>query len=142
VLDFGLAKAVDSDATSSSTGLSNSPTITAMGTQAGVILGTASYMSPEQARGQSGDHRSDVCSFGVVLYEMLTGRPPFQGGTVSDVLASVLAREPDLASLPPDLAPRLSELVKRCLEKHPRRRWQAMGASGCTTSTEAHLRAG
>ena len=68
-----------------------------MGTQAGMILGTASYMSPEQARGLGGDHRSDVFSFGVVLFEMLTGRQPFQGDTVSDVLASVLAREPDPA---------------------------------------------
>ena len=107
--------------------IANSPTLTAMGTQAGMILGTASYMSPEQARGMSGDHRSDVFSFGVVLYEMLTGRQPFQGETVSDVLASVLARDPDLAALPPDLSPRLSELVERCLEKQPKRRWQAMG---------------
>ena len=98
-----------------------------MGTQAGMILGTASYMSPEQARGLGGDHRSDVFSFGVVLFEMLTGRQPFQGDTVSDVLASVLAREPDLAHLPSDAAPRLTELVKRCLEKHPKRRWQAIG---------------
>ena len=128
VLDFGLAKAgAESSSSPVSASLANSPTLTAMGTQAGMILGTASYMSPEQARGMSGDHRSDVFSFGVVLYEMLTGRQPFQGETVSDVLASVLAREPDLAALSPDLAPRLSELVKRCLEKHPRRRWQAMG---------------
>jgi Tol biopolymer transport system component len=98
-----------------------------MGTQAGMILGTASYMSPEQARGLSGDHRSDVFSFGVVLYEMLTGRQPFQGDTVSDVLASVLAREPDLAALPKDLSPRLTALIVRCLDKHPKRRWQAMG---------------
>ena len=128
VLDFGLAKAgTETDTASHSASVANSPTITALGTQAGMILGTASYMSPEQARGLSGDHRSDVFSFGVVLYEMLTGRPPFQGETVSDVLASVLAREPDLAALPNDLSPRLTELVTRCLEKHPRRRWQAMG---------------
>ena len=98
-----------------------------MATQAGMILGTASYMSPEQARGMTADHRSDIFSFGVVLYEMLTGRQPFQGETVSDVLASVLARDPDLASLPPDLAPRLSDLLRRCLEKQPKRRWQAIG---------------
>jgi serine/threonine protein kinase len=96
-------------------------------TQAGMILGTASYMSPGQARGQSGDHRSDTFSFGVVLFEVLTGAQPFQGDTVSGVLASVLARDPDLLSLPADLAPRLSDLVKRCLEKHPKRRWQAIG---------------
>jgi serine/threonine protein kinase len=129
VLDFGLAKASEGAEAGGGHGgtIANSPTLTAMGTQAGMILGTASYMSPEQARGASGDHRSDVFSFGVVLYEMLTGRQPFQGDTVSDVLASVLARDPDLAQLPPDLSPRLSELVKRCLDKHPKRRWQAIG---------------
>jgi serine/threonine protein kinase len=128
VLDFGLAKASpERGAGESSASLANSPTLTAMGSQAGMILGTASYMSPEQARGLSGDHRSDIFSFGVVLYEMLTGRQPFHGETVSDVLASVLAREPDFAALPGDLSPRLTELVTRCLEKHPKRRWQAMG---------------
>ena len=128
LLDFGLAKGADDrEPNSSSASLANSPTLTAMGTQAGMILGTASYMSPEQARGQRGDHRSDVFSFGVVLYEMLTGRQPFAGGTVSDVLASVLAREPDLGALPAGTPPRLAELVKRCLEKPPRRRWQAIG---------------
>jgi serine/threonine protein kinase/Tol biopolymer transport system component len=131
VLDFGLAKVSATDASDAiaggSTAMANSPTLTAMGTQAGMILGTASYMSPEQARGMSGDHRSDVFSYGVVLYEMLTGRQPFQGDTVSDVLASVLAREPNLDALPHDVSPRLKELVARCLEKHPKRRWQAIG---------------
>jgi len=146
VLDFGLATAAstgggsrlpEQDPSPNAMSLANSPTLTAMGqlrqgygaqgTQAGMILGTASYMSPEQARGLAADHRSDIFSFGVVLYEMLTGRQPFQGDTVSDVLASVLAREPDLSSLPPDLAPRLSELLRRCLEKHPKKRWQAIG---------------
>jgi tRNA A-37 threonylcarbamoyl transferase component Bud32/Tol biopolymer transport system component len=130
VLDFGLAmigSGPSGAAEATADVMSNSPTITAMGTQAGMILGTASYMSPEQARGASGDHRSDVFSFGVVLFEMLTGRQPFQGDTVSDVLASVLAREPDLAALPQDLPPRLTHLIRRCLDKHPKRRWQAMG---------------
>ena len=127
VLDFGLATVGDADRPSAGESLANSPTLTAMGTQAGMIIGTASYMSPEQARGMAADHRSDIFSFGVVLYEMLTGRQPFQGETVSDVLASVLAREPDLSSLPPDLAPRLSELLRRCLEKQPKKRWQAIG---------------
>jgi Tol biopolymer transport system component/predicted Ser/Thr protein kinase len=127
VLDFGLAKAADADPGSPNMSLANSPTVSAMATQAGIILGTASYMSPEQARGMAADHRADIFSFGVVLYEMLTGRQPFQGETVSDVLASVLAREPDLGSLPPDIAPRLTELLNRCLQKQPKRRWQAIG---------------
>jgi eukaryotic-like serine/threonine-protein kinase len=125
VLDFGLAKAVETDASRGS--MSDSPTLSMMATQAGIILGTAAYMSPEQAKGFPADHRSDVFSFGVVLYEMLTGRQPFQGETAPDVLASVLVRDPELSTLPPDLNPRLSEILRRCLEKSPKRRWQAMG---------------
>ena len=125
VLDFGLAKAVETDRPGAST--ADSPTLSMMASQAGIILGTAAYMSPEQAKGFPADHRSDVFSFGVVLYEMLTGRQPFQGETAPDVLASVLVRDPELTKLPPDLNPRLPEIVKRCLEKSPKRRWQAMG---------------
>ena len=125
VLDFGLAKAAGPEPSSSS--IANSPTISAMATQAGVILGTAAYMSPEQAKGFPADHRSDVFSFGVVLYEMLVGRQPFQGETVSDVLASVLVREAELDGLPSALNPRLPDLIRRCLEKSPKRRWQAIG---------------
>ena len=125
VLDFGLAKASDRDsATSASAAMS--PTVSAF-SQAGMILGTASYMSPEQARGYAADHRSDIFAFGIVLYEMLTGRQPFPGETISDVLAAVLARDPDLGALPADLSPRLIDLVKRCLEKNPKKRWQAIG---------------
>jgi serine/threonine protein kinase len=91
VLDFGLAKAIQSAPANAN--LSNSPTLTAMGTNAGMIVGTAAYMSPEQARGENTDGRTDVFSFGCVLYEMLTGRQGFQGKTVADILASVLARE-------------------------------------------------
>jgi serine/threonine protein kinase/Tol biopolymer transport system component len=127
VLDFGLARITERNDASSSATVANSPTMSALGTQAGIILGTASYMSPEQARGYTADHRSDIFSFGVVLYEMLTGRQPFPGETISDVLASVLARDPDLGALPADLSPRLIELVKRCLEKNPKKRWQAIG---------------
>ncbi len=104
-----------------------SPTLSLLATQAGVILGTAGYMSPEQAKGLPADHRSDVFSFGTVLYEMLSGRQPFHGDTAPDILASVLAREPDLTVLPPNLNPRLVELLRRCLEKDPKRRWQAVG---------------
>ena len=107
--------------------LTHSPTLSMMATQAGVILGTAAYMSPEQAKGFPADQRSDVFSFGSVLYEMLTGRQPFQGDTAPDVLASVLVREPDLDLLPPNLNPRMPELLRRCLEKNPKNRWQAVG---------------
>ena len=125
VLDFGLAKVMETEAASPS--VANSPTLSMMATQAGLILGTAAYMSPEQAKGLPADHRSDVFSFGTVLFEMLTGRQPFLGDTAPDVLASVLVREPNLASLPADLNPRLRELLRRCLEKTPKRRWQAIG---------------
>ena len=123
VLDFGLAKAMQADPDRD---IANSPTLS-IATNVGIILGTAAYMSPEQAKGLAADHRSDVFSFGVVLFEMLTGRQPFQGETAADVLASVLVREPELQRLPSDLNPRITELLRRCLEKHPRRRWQAIG---------------
>jgi len=93
VLDFGLAKGLDSNADGDDP--SSSPTVTSLGTVAGVILGTAAYMSPEQARGQNADRRSDVWSFGALLYEMLTLSRPFEGGTISDTLAAVLRAEPD-----------------------------------------------
>jgi serine/threonine-protein kinase len=125
VLDFGLAKALDGSP--ANTTMSNSPTLTMAGTNAGVILGTAAYMSPEQARGRAADQRSDVFSFGCVLYEMLTGRQAFHGEEVSDVLASVLKSEPDLSLLPPKLNPRVRELLRRCLEKNPKERWHAIG---------------
>ena len=128
VLDFGLAKAMQPAAAGGApTGFSNSPTMSMAATGAGVILGTAAYMSPEQASGQPADARSDLFSLGSVLYEMLTGRPPFQGKILSEVLASVLAREPDWSGISPNLHPRIHELVHRCLEKEPRRRWQAAG---------------
>src|SRR5262249_29758958 len=125
ILDFGLAKVIDAEPTGAS--LTHSPTLSLMATQAGVILGTAAHMSPEQAKGLPADHRSDVFSFGVVLYEMLTGRQPFTGDTAPDVLASVLVREADLTRLPSNLSPRLPDLIKRCLEKNPKKRWQAFG---------------
>ena len=125
VLDFGLAKATEPD--SSVAGITNSPTLSIAATHAGVVLGTAAYMSPEQAKGLPADHRSDIFSFGVVLHEMLTGRQPFQGETAAEVMASVMVRESDLSAVPADCNPRLVELLKRCLEKNPKKRWQAIG---------------
>src|SRR5215475_11483401 len=125
VLDFGLAKALETIPSNPS--LSNSPTLSLAATNAGVILGTAAYMSPEQAKGTEADLQSDVFSFGCVLYEMLTGRQAFHGESVSEILAAVLIREVDLSGLPPDLNPRIPDLLRRCLEKSPKRRWQAVG---------------
>jgi eukaryotic-like serine/threonine-protein kinase len=121
VLDFGLAKALESAPHSSDA--SQSPTITTPAvTRMGVILGTAAYMSPEQARGKPADKRADIWAFGCVLYEMLTGRQAFPGDEVSDVLASVLAREPDWTMLPRGLSPALGTYLKRCLDKDRKRR--------------------
>ncbi len=125
VLDFGLAKAMDAEPRATS--IADSPTLSRLATEAGIILGTAAYMSPEQAKGFPADQRSDIFSFGVVLFEMLTGRRPFQGETAAEVLASVIVRDPELASLPHELNPRIADLVRRCLEKQPKRRWQAIG---------------
>jgi serine/threonine protein kinase len=123
VLDFGLAKVREAP---SAVGLADSPTLLS-GSMPGVIMGTAGYMSPEQARGRNADHRSDVFSFGCMFYEMLTGRPTFQGEEVSDVLASVLKSEPDMNLLPANLNPRLPELLRRCLAKNRKDRWHAVG---------------
>ncbi|HVH27160.1 MAG TPA: protein kinase [Vicinamibacterales bacterium] len=124
VLDFGLAKALDIPG-SGSTGdanLSLSPTISASATRHGVLLGTADYMSPEQARGEAVDLRADIWAFGCVLYEMLAGQKPFEGRTVSDILAAVLKSEPDWSRLPADLRPRVRYLLERCLRKEARER--------------------
>jgi len=120
VLDFGLAKAFAPE--TRVTDLSHSPTVTSGGTQHGVVLGTAAYMSPEQARGKPVDRRTDIWSFGCVFYELLTGRRAFEGETVSDVMVSVLSREPDWNELPADTPPRVRELLRRCLRKDPERR--------------------
>ena len=128
VLDFGLAKALET-ATTSGPGRdpAMSPTITSLGTVAGVILGTAAYMSPEQARGKSVDKRADIWAFGCVLYEMLTGRRPFDGETISDTLAAVLAREVDWSALPATVPAKVRDLLQRCLEKDPKRRMRDIG---------------
>jgi serine/threonine-protein kinase len=128
VLDFGLAKAWEGGAAASSNpALTASPTLTARMTQAGVILGTAGYMSPEQARGQEADHRSDIWSFGVVLAEMLTGQRLFQADTVSDTLARVLLAEPDWETIDAELPAPIGRLLRRCLERDRERRLQAVG---------------
>ena len=129
LLDFGLAKAFESDATVSSPSISISPTLTARATAAGVILGTAAYMSPEQARGKPVDKRADVWAFGVVLFEMLTGKRLFQGETVSDTLAAVLRDPVDFGKLPPSTPPSVRVLLERCLERDPKQRLQAIGES-------------
>ncbi|MFZ0758408.1 MAG: protein kinase [Candidatus Sulfotelmatobacter sp.] len=126
VLDFGLAKALGVDAPSSSN-ISNSPTLTVAATQAGMIVGTAAYMGPEQARGKTVDRRADIWSFGCVLYEVLSGRRPFEGETVTDVLASVVKVEPNWNVLPGHTPPRIRELTRRCLTKDLKQRLQAIG---------------
>src|SRR5262245_61842554 len=122
VLDFGLAKALEP--ASAMPGASLSPTITSPAmTQSGVILGTASYMSPEQARGKTVDRRADIWAFGCVLFEMLAGRRPFPSeDTVSDTIAGILKGEPVWAALPADTPPKIRALIERCLRKDVRRR--------------------
>jgi len=123
VLDFGLAKAWTVDPGSGSAeDLSKSPTLARAGTQAGVVLGTASYMSPEQARGKPVDKRTDVWAFGVVLFELLTARDLFEGETVTDVLAAVLTTVIPLDALPDATPPPVRRLLRRCLERNPKNR--------------------
>jgi eukaryotic-like serine/threonine-protein kinase len=122
VLDFGLAKALEAPA-GAGTSATMSPTITTPAmTQAGVILGTAAYMSPEQAKGRPADRRSDIWAFGCVLFEMLTGRRAFEGDDVSDTLAAVLRGEPDWALLPASTPTHIKKLLRRCVQKDPRKR--------------------
>jgi serine/threonine-protein kinase len=135
VLDFGLAKALEGDPLRSGSAADSptispaltSPVITGALTGANVILGTAAYMSPEQARGKPVDKRCDIWSFGVVLFEMLTGQLLFAGETISDTLASVLKTDPDWDRLPTDLPPRIHRLLRRCIERDPRRRLRDIG---------------
>jgi eukaryotic-like serine/threonine-protein kinase len=128
VLDFGLAKAMEPAGAvrSASSSLSNSPTITspAMMTGVGVLLGTAAYMSPEQARGKTVDRRSDIWAFGSIVFEMLTGRPPFSGETVTDVLAAVVTQDPDLSLLPASTPAHVRWVIGRCLQKDPASRFR------------------
>ena len=119
VLDFGLAKVVGKDGATSEASAITSPALTRLG----VILGTAAYMSPEQARGREADARSDIWAFGCVLFEMLAGRRPFEGSEVSDTLATILKGEPAWAALPNDTPPGIIRAIRRCLEKDSRRRF-------------------
>jgi serine/threonine protein kinase len=143
VLDFGLAKAVEGDV--SSTDIQNSPTISRMATQAGIILSTAAYMSPEQAKGKTVDRRTDIWAFGCVLYEMLTAKHAFEGETVTDTLAAVIRGEPDWTLLPANTPQAVGNLLQRCLKKDPKQRLQSIGEaritldevlSGCTQARD------
>jgi serine/threonine protein kinase/Tol biopolymer transport system component len=131
LLDFGLAKAFEGDTDASKGGsgggLTRSPTLTARATAAGVILGTAAYMSPEQARGKAVDKRADVWAFGCVLYEMLTGRRAFDGETVSDMLAAVLTKEPDWSALPEKTPTGVKRVLRRCLQRDAKLRLRDIG---------------
>src|SRR5882762_2412847 len=124
VLDFGLAKAFAGDG---GLDLSHAPTLTAMGTEEGRILGTPAYMSPEQARGKPVNKRTDIWAFGCVLYELLTGKEAFRGETLSDTIAAVLEREPDLQLLPPATPAKMRDLLRRCLQKDSQRRLRDIG---------------
>jgi Tol biopolymer transport system component len=125
VLDFGLAKAIEGDA--ASIDISTSPTISRMATMAGVLLGTAAYMSPEQAKAKPVDRRADIWAFGCVLYEMLTGKMAFRGETVTDTLASVIKEEPDWSQLPAATPRHVRILLLRCLQKDPKQRLRDIG---------------
>ena len=125
VLDFGLAKAFVDEG--SDVNLSQSPTLSMAATQQGVILGTAAYMSPEQAKGRSTDKRTDIWSFGCVLYEMLAGRQSFGASDVSEAMAAVIRADPDWNALPSDLHPRLREVLQRSLAKDVNARFRDIG---------------
>src|SRR5438105_7420930 len=122
VLDFGLAKAISLDPAAADP--ASSPTLTMRATLAGVIMGTAAYMSPEQAKGKPVDRRADIWAFGVVFAEMLTGRALYTGETVSEVLAAVIMQEPAIPGAAP---PHIRQLLRRCLEKDPQRRLRDIG---------------
>jgi len=126
ILDFGLAKAADPDSPADASP-TMSPTLSLAMTQAGVILGTAGYMSPEQARSKPVDKRADIWAFGVILYELLTGATLYAGETVGDSIAAVITREPDWSALPSDTPPHLRRLMERCLRKDPKLRLRDIG---------------
>src|SRR5271168_4913373 len=125
VLDFGLAKAIEE--TPAAEDISNSPTLSMGATRAGVVLGTAAYMSPEQAKGKSADRRADIWSFGVVFYEMLSGKQMYGGETAPETLAHVITKDPSWESLPAATPTAIRNLLERCLTKDPKARLQAIG---------------
>jgi len=127
VLDFGLARSGGGDAATSDPNLTSSPTRTYAATQAGIVLGTAAYMSPEQARGKRVDRRTDIWSFGCVLFECLAGGALFDGETVSDLIARILQTEPEWNRLPAGTPPRVHALLKRCLRRDPKERLRDIG---------------
>jgi serine/threonine-protein kinase len=146
VLDFGLAKALDQGSgirDQGSGSLADSPTITSPAmTERGLILGTAAYMSPEQARGKAVDKRTDIWAFGVVLFEMLTGRQLYRGDSVQDVLAAVIKDSPDLGLLPAATPPALRAILARCLERDPRKRLRDIGEARIQLESPSALDAG
>ena len=125
VLDFGLAKAFSDE--SATEDMSNSPTLSRAATMQGVILGTAAYMSPEQARGKPVDKRTDIWAFGCVLYELFTGKPAFHGEDIADILAAVVRAEPDWTLLPPPTPKTIRDLLRRCLQKDKKLRLRDAG---------------
>ena len=138
VLDFGLAKAMDPSGGSSADAM-NSPTMTARATQMGMIIGTAAYMSPEQARGRAVDRRADIWAFGVVLYEMLTGVRAFEGDDISITLANVIKEDVAWVALPKDLPEALQNLLRRCLQKDPKKRLRDIGEARLILDDPASL---
>src|SRR5215471_2246591 len=133
VLDFGLAKAMAAETAPGDP--ASSPTLTMRSTQLGVLLGTAAYMSPEQAKGKPVDKRADIWAFGVVLIEMLTGRQLYNGDTISETLAAVLLKEPDLTGLPASTPAAIRRLLRRCLDKDPQERLRDIGEARIAIGT-------
>ena len=129
VLDFGLAKAFEPEAGSVSASMSPTMSLTAAATQMGMVIGTAAYMAPEQAKGKTVDKRADVWAFGAVLYEILTGRRAFPGDDISDTLATVLKFDPDWGMLPADTPPSVRRLLRRSLTKDPKLRLREAGSA-------------
>src|SRR5262249_48383271 len=137
LLDFGLAKAAEASEPACGAIPSMAPTLTMEMTQSGMILGTAGYMSPEQARGKPVDRRAGIWACGVVLYEMLTGKALFaSGGTLPDTIAAVITREPDWSALPQDTPPRVRRLLRRCLCKDAKNRLRDIGDARITLEEE------